>query len=60
MHDFFLRLDVALMAGGIGGRVFHHLRFQHHRPDQWPESLIQRAVELFLSVFRQYGMMRLP
>ncbi len=59
MHDLFLRLGVPLMAGGVGERVCHHLRFQHHRPDQWPEGVIQRAVKLFLSVFTQHSMMRL-
>ncbi|SXE25288.1 Uncharacterised protein [Klebsiella variicola] len=46
------------MADGVGERVCHHIRFQHHRPDQWPEGVVQRAVELFLRIFRQYGMMR--
>ncbi|CEN66549.1 Uncharacterised protein [Klebsiella pneumoniae] len=59
LHDLLLRLDVALMAGGVGQRIFHHLCFQHHRPDQWPEGVIQRAVKLFLSVFTQHSMMRL-
>ncbi|SAX98927.1 Uncharacterised protein [Klebsiella pneumoniae] len=59
MHDLFLRLGVPLMADGVGERVCHHIRFQHHRPDQWPEGVIQRAVKLFLSVFTQHSMMRL-
>lgn len=59
LHNLLLRLDVPLMADGVGERVCYHIRFQHHRPDQWSEGVVQRAVELFLRIFRQYGMMRL-
>ncbi|EMI39073.1 Uncharacterised protein [Klebsiella pneumoniae] len=59
LHNLLLRLDVPLMAGGVGQWISHHLCFQHHRPDQWPEGVIQRAVKLFLSIFTQHSMMRL-